>query len=842
MINDFRDRLKNTFSNGQDHLKDSSENHRESEEKLEPPQKISPIEETQPEIESLGDESRNIPIESSESVETESVEPEIEPEAAKNLLERWEILPLNTALKEEINPTPLPPTTEQKTTSDTSADKKTFKKTFPWLLGGGILLIMGGIAVVAPKMMDWVEKQQQEEVVKKLEGESQQPSEVLKLATLPPEKRDEQLKAIAAQSESSLERSRARYLLAVDLLKAYKGGEAIQLLENLEQEYPLLAPYILLKRGRGYELSNEKIKAQETWQELLEKYPDSPVVVDALDLLGRSDPKYWDQAIAEHPNHPHTLEILHQRLKKDPQSVELMRQIVKTSPDDSSTPKIRTVLVKDHSKQLTPEDWTAIADSYWQQREYEKALSAYAKAAETPQNLYRLARSQQIQNKKADAIKNYQLLIERYPNLPETAQALRRLAALTPPQQAIAYLDQIIQKFPEDAPNALLKKANLLDNIDPSLAQKTRETLLKDYSSSEAAAEYRWQQAQKQAKAGDLVQAWEWAQKLTQANPDSAIAPKATFWIGKWAQQLGRPDDAKAAIENVLARYPQSYYAWRAAVLSGWQVGDFNSVRFLQPNIVMPSTRPLPTAGSDMFKELYRLGQDKDAIALFQAEMSDQKELDVYQSFTDALLKLTKGNYLAGINQVLNLRDSTNPQEQKQWQALRQTPDYWQALFPFPYEKSIVDWSQKRQLNPLLVASLIRQESRFESEIRSPAGATGLMQVMPSTADWIAPKINLKEFSLTNAQDNINLGTWYFQHTHEEYSNNSALAVASYNAGPGNVAKWLKEYQGSDPDLFIENIPFSETKNYVESVFGNYWNYMRIYNPEVSQLLSHLPK
>jgi soluble lytic murein transglycosylase len=842
MINDFRDRLKNTFSNEKEHLTESSEDHRESEEKLDPPQKMIPVEETQPEIESLAEDSQEIPIEPSESVETESVEPEIEPEAVKNLLERWEIPPLDTVLEEELNSTPLLPTTEQKITPDASVDKKTVKKPFPWLVGGGILLIMGGIALVAPKVMDWVENQQQQQVLKTLETESNQPSEVLKLATLPPEKREEQLKAIATQSESSLERSRAKYLLAADLLKAYKGGEAIQLLENLEQDYPLLAPYILLKRGRGYELSNEKIKAEETWQEILKKHPDSPVAVDALDLLGRSDPKYWDQAIAEHPNHPRTLEILHQRLKKAPQSVDLMRQIVKTAPDDSSTPKIRTVLVKDHSEQLTPEDWTAIADSYWRQREYGKALTAYTKADESPQNLYRLARSQQIQDKKTDAIKNFQLLIERYPNLPETAQSLRRLAALTPPPQAIAYLDQLIQKSPEDAPNALLKKANLLDKIDPSLAQKTRETLLKDYSSSEAAAEYRWEQARKQAKAGNLVQAWEWAQKLTQANPDSAIAPKATFWIGKWAQQLNRPEDAKAAFENVLARYPQSYYAWRAAVLSGWQVGDFNSVRFLQPKIVMPNTRPLPTAGSDMFKELYRLGQDQDAIALFEAEMSDKKELNVYESFTDALLKLTQSNYLAGINQVLNLRDSTNPQDQKQWQTLRQTPEYWQALFPFPYEKSIVDWSQKRQLNPLLVASLIRQESRFEREIRSPVGATGLMQVMPSTADWIAPQIDLKKFSLTDAQDNINLGTWYFQYTHDEYSNNSALAVASYNAGPGNVAKWLKEYQGSDPDLFIENIPFSETKNYVESVFGNYWNYMRIYNPEVSQLLSPLSK
>ena len=839
MINNFRDRLKNIFHTWQNQSQKSIPEptgleetvKQEVESNLVPPEESAKLPEILPE--SLTNETSKgvvLPILPSKFSQIEDYATETEKKPVE--------LITKTVLSEETKPIDLTPSTDA---AEIHTEKLLKSKT-PWLIGGGVLLLIGGIALVAPNFINWMEKQQQEQVVKTLETESNQPSEVLKLALLSPEKRRDQLKAIAGQSESTLERSRARYLLATDLLKDYQGGQAVQLLEGLEQDYPILAPYILLKRGRGYELSNEKIKAAETWQDILQKYPDSPVTVEALDLLGRSDPKYWDQAIADFPNHPRTLDILQQRLKQNPQSLELMRQIVKAAPDNGSTPKIRTTLVSDFSKELTPQDWTAIADSYWLQRDYGKALTAYAKAEQTPQNLYRLARSQQIKDKKREAIQNFQKLIQRYPNLPETAQYLRRLASLTPPSEAIAYLDQIIQKFPEDAPNALLKKANLLDKTDPSAAEKTRQTLLKDFSASEAAAEYRWQQAQKQAKAGDFVQAWQWAQKLTEANPDSAIAPKATFWIGKWAQKLGRAEDAKAAFENVLARYPQSYFAWRAAVLSGWPVGDFNSVRFLMPNIVMPNTRPQPTAGSTMFKELYRLGQDKDAIALFTAETSDQKERDVNQQFTDALLKLTKGENLAGINQILSLRDSQKPEDRQQWKALRQTPEYWQALFPLPYEKSIVGWSQKRQLNPLLVASLIRQESRFEREIRSPVGATGLMQVMPSTADWIAPKINLKNYSLTNSQDNINLGTWYFQHTHEEYSNNSALAVASYNAGPGNVANWLKEHQGSDPDLFIENIPFSETQNYVESVFGNYWNYMRIYNPEVSQSLSHLSK
>jgi soluble lytic murein transglycosylase len=73
--------------------------------------------------------------------------------------------------------------------------------------------------------------------------------------------------------------------------------------------------------------------------------------------------------------------------------------------------------------------------------------------------------------------------------------------------------------------------------------------------------------------------------------------------------------------------------------------------------------------------------------------------------------------------------------------------------------------------------------------------------------------------------------------THQEYNNNSLLAVASYNAGPGNVSSWIKKYGFSDPDAFVELIPFPETKGYVESVFENYWNYLRLYNPDIAQLV-----
>jgi soluble lytic murein transglycosylase len=212
--------------------------------------------------------------------------------------------------------------------------------------------------------------------------------------------------------------------------------------------------------------------------------------------------------------------------------------------------------------------------------------------------------------------------------------------------------------------------------------------------------------------------------------------------------------------------------------------------------------------------------------------------MSVAQQFIEGLMLLEQGRYIEGINRIVSLRERKDPTDRAQWQQLRQTPEYWYALFPFPFEETILNWSNQRQINSLLVTSLIRQESRFEAKIASPAGALGLMQVMPATGDWIAKQTGLEKYSLTNPEDNVKLGTWYLDYTHKEYKNNALLAVASYNAGPGNVANWIKKYGLRDPDTFIENIPFRETKGYVEAVFGNYWNYLRLYNPKVSQQLS----
>ncbi|MDJ0599186.1 MAG: transglycosylase SLT domain-containing protein [Crocosphaera sp.] len=724
---------------------------------------------------------------------------------------------------------------------------KPLKNKGPVIIGSTVLLAGAiGTITLTPKVVEWLEQRQQAKIEIALKEDINKPSVVLTLAEVPPQQRREQLQAIASSETLSLERSRARYLLASDLLKEYEGGPALRQLEELEKEYPTLVPYILLKRGRGYELTNESALAQETWQELIETYPDSLASAEALYQLGKYDGSYWEQGIKKFPQHPNIQTVIRERLKENPQQPQLLLLLAKYVPYDTSTNSIRDRLVNEYAGRLTPEDWQMIADGYWEVNEYYKAALAYQKAPKTPQNYYRIARGQQVQppgDNKETVIAAYRQLMYGFPKAEETALALKRLAQLSPPQTAISYLNEIIKKFPEQAPEALLDKATLLDKLNRKAeAAQVRQTLLSKYAKSDATAEYRWQVAKDAGEKGNALKAWTWAQPITKNNSDSSIAPKAAFWVGKWAQQLGRIEDSQSAFEHVVARHPESYYAWRSAVQLGWNVGNFNNVRQMLPQVNKPNTRPLPPAGSEVFKELYRLGEDNDAITLFQAEIGDRQTLTVNEGFTDALLKLVQGKNLQGINQVWSLQKKDDPEQQKEWEKLRQTDKYWEALFPFPFYNTIIEWSGRRQLNPLLVTSLMRQESRFEPEIKSPVGATGLMQVMPATGEWVANKIDLQDYSLTDPDDSINLGTWYLNYTHSKYSNNSLLAIASYNAGPGNVSQWVRKYRVSDPDVFVEKIPFRETKGYVESVFGNYWNYLRIYNPEIAQLLQRYAK
>ncbi len=644
-----------------------------------------------------------------------------------------------------------------------------------------------------------------------------------------PPARQRALTRLSAQGQG-VERQRARYLLAVDALAQGQPKTALATLANLEREYPLLAAHVLAQAARAYAKKGDRQAAQRRWQQIVARYPQQEVAAEALLALGRTA-----EAMSRYPAHPQVVAQVQKALAQQPNNRELLVHLARHGLHLPNLTVYLDRLVNLYRGQLTPEEWQAIAFAYWEKQRYLKAAQAYLLAPLTPEHLYRVARGHQLGGKTEEAIGYYQDLLRQYSETPQGVLALYYLSLLAPAPQRDQYFQQLQQRDGERAARVLWERLLLGEQGEsPQRVSQIRTELLSRYAQTEAAARLRWELAQVEAKRGNLRQAMHYAEGILQHGAESAVAPQAGFWLGEWAQQLGQKERAQAAYTQVVTRYPDSYYAWRAAVRLGWPVGDFQGLLQAQPEVQTQRAPFSLWSGSPTLQELYHLGEYRDAWEQWQLEFQQRQQPTLAEQLTDGLIRVGVGEYLDGLFMLATLeRRVQNAADQQQYRQVQQEPTYWQALYPLAYWPEVPSAAATYGLNPLLVTALIRQESRFEAEIVSSAGAVGLMQVLPETGDWIAGKLRRPPFQLHRPQENLQAGTWFLQYTDGLYGHNALLAVASYNAGPGNVDQWLKRQQPQNWDQFVEEIPFLETRDYVRQVFGNYWNYLRLYNPAI---------
>jgi soluble lytic murein transglycosylase len=163
--------------------------------------------------------------------------------------------------------------------------------------------------------------------------------------------------------------------------------------------------------------------------------------------------------------------------------------------------------------------------------------------------------------------------------------------------------------------------------------------------------------------------------------------------------------------------------------------------------------------------------------------------------------------------------------------------------FPMPFREQVVQRSREIGLDPAYVFGLIHQESRFVMDARSHVGASGLMQVMPATARWTARQIGLRDFQPEQINDrdtNIVIGTAYLKLALENFDGVRVLAAAAYNAGAGRPRLW-RNGPVLEAAIWIENIPFAETRDYVQRVLANSTNYAALISGQPQRLSDHLP-
>lgn len=153
---------------------------------------------------------------------------------------------------------------------------------------------------------------------------------------------------------------------------------------------------------------------------------------------------------------------------------------------------------------------------------------------------------------------------------------------------------------------------------------------------------------------------------------------------------------------------------------------------------------------------------------------------------------------------------------------------------PYKHQETIRRYADTYALDPLLVAAVVNVESKFNPQAVSPKGAKGLMQLMEDTARWGAEKIGLENYDpqqLYDPEINVRIGCWYLARLLHQYEGNLSVALAAYNGGSGNVARWLQDPAISADGKTLDAIPFPETQAYVSKVIKQYSHYQELYGP-----------
>lgn len=292
------------------------------------------------------------------------------------------------------------------------------------------------------------------------------------------------------------------------------------------------------------------------------------------------------------------------------------------------------------------------------------------------------------------------------------------------------------------------------------------------------------------------------------------VKRQAEYWYARTIERQGQKEEA-AAIYQRLASAPYADLYAMHSVSRGAKREEERSNPLRRED--RPDWRAI--AEKEMPSEL-RLAYELTALGAFsEARLEIQKNARrENQRFGDALLAdiyNSSGNYLLMYLAIRRAYPQLATVEQDT------VPNYFLSMYyPVKYQDEIRENAKRNDLDPYLVMGLILQESYYNPNARSRVGATGLMQIMAPTGKEIAGRLRIPfgEKRLENPEVNVRLGTFYLKSLINTFGGNVYLAVASYNGGQGNVARWRKAAPGKPIDEFIESIPFPETRNYVKRV------------------------
>jgi peptidoglycan lytic transglycosylase len=353
------------------------------------------------------------------------------------------------------------------------------------------------------------------------------------------------------------------------------------------------------------------------------------------------------------------------------------------------------------------------------------------------------------------------------------------------------------------------------------------------FPSSSKAAYAHWKCAWLTYRQNQPEQAKKYFDEQIEFYPGSNEVSNAMYWRGRMAEDDHNYGLARAYYQKLAGRYHNYYYGVEARKrLATMPDAPAIAVASLQhiPGLTTIEPESLQTVppADDLHYNRSRLLENAGALDLAVRELqAGTNSGPSWEMVEIARMYTAAGEYYRALQA---LKRAISGYFAMDVNALPQT--YWHGLFPRPYWDALRQYSDANGLDPYLVAALIRQESEFNPGVVSHANAYGLMQLLPRTGKGTAKQVGLHNYktdSLLDPTINIELGTKYFREMVDHFGGQVEYALAAYNAGSSRVEDWKSSGNYRDIEEFVESIPFTETREYVQAIVRNAEVYKQVY-------------
>lgn len=288
--------------------------------------------------------------------------------------------------------------------------------------------------------------------------------------------------------------------------------------------------------------------------------------------------------------------------------------------------------------------------------------------------------------------------------------------------------------------------------------------------------------------------------------PQTNSTPAVMFWLAKVNDKLKFYNVAQNYYNKLIKEYPDDYYAYQAYLKSKHIENPMLKIDITEKKVMFP----------------YRMNSKNDMIVKL-AMLEDYpllKDICEKDKFIQSWIEYQKGEYSKS---AVLARDAMDELKVKPpVKDLR-----WRLVYPIHYYKEIKKYAGNN--NPVVILSLVREESYFNPTARSSVGAQGLMQLMPNTANDIANRNGIGYFDLYKPEDNLKIGNLYYSYLLNQLNQKDFFVILGYNGGFNAVNQWKTYLNYECNNDFLEQVPYPETQNYLKKVLKSYWNYIRLY-------------